>query len=131
MKKYVANWEGKEMILTKKDHKMLLKRFDIKNFKLKGSYYANEVACPLCEKFFDNHCSGCTFNKFGVRYNFDFGCIGILRQISEEIKSSDRYLNLCCSNINFSSNHLDENSKFITHVGGLLSTEFQLMVRKK
>jgi len=129
MKKYVANWEGKEMILTKKDHKKLLKRFEIKNFKLKGSYYENEVACPLCDKFIDNQCSGCTFNKYSGRHNF--GCIGILKQISKEIKSNNQHLNLCVSNINFSSKNFDEVSKFIIHIKGLLSTEFQLVVKQK
>jgi len=130
MKKYVANWEGKEMILTKKDYKILLKRFDIKKFKLIDGYYVNEVACPLCDKFIDNQCSGCTFNKF-YGSNHSFGCIGILKRISEEAKVSKQHLNLCVTNINFSSRYFDENSKFIIHVGGLLSTEFQLMVRKK
>ena len=129
MKKYVAEREGKEMILTKRDHKKLLKRFEIKNFKLKGSYYENKVACPLCDKFIDNHCSGCTFNKYSGGHNF--GCIGILKQISKEIKSNHQHLNLCVNNINFSSNNFDEVSKFITHIKGLLLSEFQLAVRKK
>lgn len=130
MKKYVANWEGKEMILTKKDYKTLLKRFDIKKFRLINGYHVNNVTCPLCEKFIDNQCNGCTFNKF-YGSSHSFGCIGILKQISKEIKSNNQHLNLCVNNINFSSNHLDENSKFIIYIGELLSTKFQLVVRKK
>jgi len=129
MKKYVAKWKGEKIILTKKDYKILLKRFNIENFQLIEGHYENEVTCSLCEKFIDNQCNGCTFNKLSGGHNF--GCIGIVNQISEEIKVSNKYLHLCINNINFSSKHFVEASKLINHINELLLTEFQLVVNKK
>ena len=127
MKKYVANWEGKKIVLTKKDYKILLKRFEAKNFELINSFYVNDVICPLCKKYIKDTCNGCTFSKFDA--DNSFGCIEILNQIYEEIKVGT-CLNLGRNQINFSLARKDEATKLINYVKGLLLTEFQLVERE-
>jgi len=129
MRRYIAEWEGKKIILTEKDYEILMRRFDIRNFELKETfYYINKVACPLCNKYLMNrHCRGCTFNKFYKSGRP--GCTKIMYQISEEMKVHQR-LNLSSGQIIFPLKYEHEAKELIHCIRRLLMTRFQLMVNK-
>ena len=61
---YKAKYQRKEIIINNKDYNKILRRFDVKNFKLIdtgfGTYYKNDTPCPLCIKYDD--CDSCPFN---------------------------------------------------------------------
>ena len=130
MKRYVAEWKDKKIVLTEEDYKTLLERFDIRNFKLEEDLYINEVFCPLCKKHLVNsrHCGGCTFNKFYNRGRL--GCLKILDQISEEIKA-EQCLELLFDTVNFRSKHFDEATKITSRIRVLLMSKFKLVGRQK
>jgi len=79
MKKYVAKWKRKKIVISQDDYKILLERFDINNFETINGRLLNRIPCPLCHKYKD--CRGCTFDL----YRKEVGCIKIMTEVLKEI----------------------------------------------
>ena len=61
---YQAIFKRKKIIITNRDYKQILRRFNPKNFKRFDSsnyvyYYENNIDCPLCIKY--DTCDDCSF----------------------------------------------------------------------
>lgn len=73
---------GKTIKITNKDHKQLLKRFNLKNFifynRRSENYpnmYVNITPCPLCNKYIDFFCICCPLKQFEGDYKkYRYGC---------------------------------------------------------
>lgn len=67
---YVGELEGKRMYLSNGDMKELLERFDVGN----AVEQCINICCPLCVKFNEIDCKGCTFHKFKGKTGTLVGC---------------------------------------------------------
>lgn len=87
MKKYHGKFYGKPVAFTKDEYAVLLKRFDYSNReevgRLSGGAYREiEVECPMCAKYLEEDCFGCTFKKF--KEGKVLGCFNLLMSIVKE-----------------------------------------------
>ena len=129
MKKYIAEWRGKKIVLDEDDYKKLLERFDLNNFveeKLCGYniytiYLTNQTFCPLCKKHFD--CQGCPFDL----YPRDTGCVKIIAEVLEEtIKNPFSAVQIYRNNINLVYN-IEKGKRVVTLIRELLITRFKIV----
>ena len=125
MKKYVAKWEGKEIVLTQDEYKILLERFDLSNFvkEENSRYFVNSISCPLCKTYLGDDCRRCPFNI----YSSPASCIGILKEalkgtIEELLDSADIYEN----RIKLVHN-IEDGKRLITLIRELLITKFKVV----
>jgi len=107
MKKYVAKWKSKKIVLNPDDYKILLERFDLSNFVKETShrrhgpslgkpvsYLTNSISCPLCKTYLDNNCRGCPFDI----HSSPASCVSLIREalkrtIREPFDNMDIYEN--------------------------------------
>ena len=119
MKKYVAKWEGKEIVLNQDDYKILLERFDLNNF---GTIYGrplNRIRCSLCYKYKD--CSGCTFDL----YRKDVGCLKIITEVLKEIGQKPFENMFIDRNSVWLTHNVEEGKRAVAFIRELLITRFQ------
>lgn len=125
MKKLVAKWEGKEIVLNQDEYKILLERFDLSNFvkEENSRYFVNSITCPLCKKYLDNNCRECPFNI----YYSPASCIGLLKEalkgtIEELLDSADIYE----TRIKLVHN-IEDGKRLIVLIRELLITRFKVV----
>ena len=101
---YSKVFEGKDIRISNKNYKLLLRRFDKPNFKLAGNpkflenvRMENNTPCSLCISFYkgNSECADCPFAVF--KSSGLLGCGYILRQLapSKCMYTFKRYISYC------------------------------------
>jgi len=124
MKKYVAKWKSKKIVLSEQDYNQLLHRFDINNFTGADYQFINDTSCPLCDRDLSNKCRKCTFNKF-VKAERNIGCFHLIRQAVKPFKLSLHTISLGRDRASFPVKYKNEGTKVFKTIHKLLLTEFK------
>ena len=121
MKKYVAKWKRKKIVLSQNEYKILLERFDLSNFKVFHNGLINRISCPLCKSDIQEECGGCPFNL----YRKDVGCTRIIKEVLKKIVQKP-FLNMYIYRNNIKLLHnIEEGRRAIALIRELLITRFQ------
>ena len=123
MKKYVAKWKSKKIVLSEQDYNQLLHRFDINNFTKIGLWFINDTTCPLCNRNWDNKCRKCTFNKFGK----NIGCFKLIYQVAKPFKIYLHVISLGRERVSFLAKYKNEGTKAFKIIHKLLLEEFKVV----
>jgi len=121
MKKYIAEWRGKKIVLSQDDYKILLERFDINNFETIHGRPLNLIHCSLCYKY--KECGGCTFDL----YRKDVGCIKIITEVLKEIAQKPFENMFIDRNSVWLTHNVEEGKRAIALIRELLITRFKVM----
>ncbi len=123
MKKYVAKWKRKKIVLTQDDYKILLERFDLNNFETIHNRFINRIPCPLCKDDKHNECRGCPFDL----YRKEVGCIKIITEVLKEINQKLFKNMFIDRNSVWLPNNVEEGKRSVAFIRELLITRFKLM----
>jgi hypothetical protein len=96
---YRATFKKKELLLSNKDYKQILRRFNLKNFKSYNENsntveYENLTECPLCERYSERACVGCTFEKLAPKdgSRWSEGCMIFMASVVDYNMDSMPYI---------------------------------------
>ena len=123
MKKYVAKWKSKKIVLSEKDYNQLLYRFDINNFTRTDYWFINDTSCPLCDRYWDNKCRKCTFNKFGK----NIGCFHVMCWAAKPSKIPFHAVSLGRNKASFLAKYENEGTETFKIIHKLLLEKFKVV----
>lgn len=121
MKKYVAKWKRKKIVLTQDDYKILLERFDLNNFEIAHGRPFNRIPCPLCHKY--KECRMCPFDL----YRKEVGCLKIITEVLKEINQKPFENMFIDRNSVWLPNNVEEGKRSVAFIRELLITRFQVV----
>lgn len=116
MAKFNGMFFGLRVCFTKEEYAILLNRFNYESGVQSDDWEQEmmiKVACPLCEKYADEDCKGCTLKKFRA-LGSGLGCFRLMWLLLEE-KGLDmhRYLDISDSKLTWSKTNAVEAQRIL------------------